>query len=477
MPHIWGTAYTLLFNIAVARHGGGEVVLRIEDTDQTRSRPEYEEPLISSLHWLGLTWDEGPDVGGPCGPYRQSERLEIYQQHAHQLVEAGHAYYSFTSAEELAAWRGRRAECETPPFYADRQCDPHEARRRVDGGESFVVRMKTPEEGTCTVVDTLRDEIAFAYAGIDDQIILKSDGFPTYHLAVVVDDHLMGIDWVIRGEEWISSTPKHLLLYEHLGWQPPTYTHLPLLLNPDRSKMSKRRNPTSIDYYRRAGFLPGAVVNYLALMAYPPEEDGEEKFDVDRLIERFDPARINLGGSIFDPKKLSWLNGRYIREDLSPVELHAELKSWLLNDEFVARIVPLMHERMETLGDFMPRTAFLFACDVAPSEDDLVPAKRETTEVAQMMQTVVWALEDVQIWNRDEVEGAIRRASEFWEWPIRDVTRPLFVALMGQAVGPPLYDSIVLLDLDMTRTRLLTAVSTLGGVSKKRLKALERRWR
>ena len=474
-PHL-GTAYYALFNIAFARKHGGDVVLRIEDTDQARSRREHEERLIAALHWLGLSWDEGPDVGGSRGPYRQSERLAHYQKYARQLVEGEHAYYSFATPEELAVWRSRR-EQEEPPYYAERELPVDEAQTRVDAGEPCVIRMKMPREGTSTVTDSLRGEISFDYSGLDDQIILKSDGFPTYHLAVVVDDHLMDINYVIRGEEWISSTPKHLLLYEQLGWDPPQYTHLPLLLNPDRSKMSKRRNPTSIDYYRRAGFLPAAVLNYLALMAYPPEGEGGEKFDFDRLVERFDLGRINLGGSVFDPKKLSWLNGRYMRENLTPEAVLAAMKNWLLNDEFLGQIIPLMHERMETLGDFVPRCSFFFAREVSPSQEDLVPENREPADVARVLQTAVWALEDVQPWNRDEVEKAIRRVSDFWEWPVRAVVQPLFAAVMGQPVGPPLYDSIALLELDVTRTRLLAAADLLGGVSRKQLKSLEKKWR
>jgi len=474
-PHV-GTAYIALFNIAYARAQGGKVILRIEDTDRARSRRHHEERLLSALKWLGLNWDEGPDIGGPAGPYRQSERLEHYEKYALQLVEAGHAYFSFCSPEELAAWRSRRDQGEPPPFYADRDRPALDNQRRAEAADSYVIRMKMPQEGTSIVIDSLRGEIPFEYATLDDQVILKSDGFPTYHLAVVVDDHLMGVDHVIRGEEWISSTPKHLLLYQQLGWDPPRHTHLPLLLNPDRSKMSKRRNPTSIDYYRRAGFLPIAVLNYMALMAYPPDGE-EEKFSFQELVDRFDLGRVNLGGSVFDLDKLSWLNGRYIREDLSPEALLGEMKNWLLNDEFIGAMIPLMQERMPTLGDFMPKCAFFFAREVNPSPDDLVPGKREAADVVAMLQTVVWALEELDPWSRDEIEKAVKLVADFWEWPIRDVTKPMFSSIMGQPVGPPLYESIGLLQVDMTRSRLLAAMTLLGGLSKKKLKALEKKWR
>ncbi len=479
-PHL-GTAYIALFNRLFARRHGGRLILRIEDTDRSRSHPDHERRLIDALRWLGLDWDEGPIVGGASGPYRQSERLDRYREAAEGLVEAGHAYYSFATPAELAAWRaeGQRAG-EPPPHEAERDADPGDGRRRHAAGESCVLRMKVPREGACVVPDLLRGEIRFDHGGLDDQVLLKSDGFPTYHLAVVVDDHHMGISHVIRGEEWINSTPKHLLLYEWLGWEPPVHAHLPLLLNPDRSKMSKRRNPTSIDYYRRAGYLPAAVLNYLALMAYPPARaaDGsdEEKFGLDELAARFELERVNLGGSVFDLEKLNWLNGRYIREDLTEGELLAALREWALNDETFGRLVPLMQPRMESLGDFLPRCAFLFARRVEAREEDLVPKKRTPGEVAATLQCAVWALEEVTPWGRDSVESALQAVAAAREWPIRDLTRPLYAALMGQPVGPPLYESMALLGADLTRARVLEAIEALGGLSKKRARRLEKEW-
>ena len=477
-PHV-GTAYQALFNLALARKHGGKLILRIEDTDQTRSRPEHEQQLLASLAWTGLQWDEGPDVGGPCGPYRQSERLDIYQEHARQLVEAGHAYPCFCTPERLADLRrGQMAEKARLGYDGHcRDLPADEVEPRLRAGEPHVVRLKMPRQGTCTFTDALRDAISFEFANFDDQVLLKSDGFPTYHLAVVVDDHLMGISHVIRGEEWINSMPKHLRLYECFGWQCPTHAHLPLLLNPDKSKMSKRRNPTSIDYYRRAGYLPQALVNYLALMAYPPADGDEEKFTFESLVDRFDLQRINLGGSVFDQEKLSWLNGRYIREDLSSGDILRALKDWLVNDQYLEQIIPLMQPRMETLGDFLPTCSFFFARQVSPDPQDLVPARREPAEVVEVLQTAVWALEEATPWDRDTVEAAVKRVSAFWDWPVRDVTRPLFTALMGQPVGPPLYESSALLGSDLNRTRLLSAIEVLGGLSKKKAGKLEKRWR
>ena len=473
-----GGAYQALFDLAFARKHGGQFILRIEDTDQARSRREYENPLFDALRWLGLEWDEGPDVGGPCGPYRQSERLDIYQQHARQLVEAGHAYHCFCTAERLTELRAEQSRNKQPLGYDGhcRHLPAEEVERQLAAGASHVIRMRVPDAGTCAVKDELRDPIEFDYGNVDDQIIRKSDGFPTYHLAVVVDDHLMGITHIIRGEEWISSVPKHLLLYEYFGWEPPVYVHLPLLLNPDGSKMSKRRNPTSIDYYRRAGYLPEALLNYLARMAYPPLEGDEEKFSLAQFTEHFDFAHINLGGSIFDMEKLDWLNGRYIREDLSPAELLERMKQWLLNDDYIGAMVPLLQPRMETLGDFAPKIAFFLSRKVEPAEADLIPKKREADDVVQMLQTSLWAFEATLPWDEEAIEAAIRRVAEFWEWPVRDVTVPLIVTLTGQRVGPPLFESLALLGLDLTRQRLLDAMNVLGGLSKKKMGRLDKAW-
>ena len=300
-PHV-GTAYTALFNLAFARKHGGKFILRIEDTDQTRSRPEYEKRLMDALRWLGIDWDEGPDIGGPHAPYRQSERLEIYQKYARQLVDQGHAYYCFCTSERLAELRAEQRRNKQQQLGYDGHCrelPAAEVEEKLDQGLPSVVRLMVPDEGICVLQDVLRGDISFEYRLLDDQILLKSDGFPTYHLAVVVDDHLMGITHVIRGEDWIPSAPKHLLLYQRFGWAPPVYVHQPLLLNPDGSKLSKRRNPTSIDYYRRAGYLGPALRNFLGLMTIAPPGE-EDKFSLEKMIEHFDLSRIRLGGCIFD---------------------------------------------------------------------------------------------------------------------------------------------------------------------------------
>ena len=285
IPHV-GTAYVALFNYAWARKNGGQFILRIEDTDRERSNRASERMIFEALHWLGLAWDEGPDVGGPCGPYRQSERFEIYREHAERLVAAGSAYPCFCTKERLDALREaqRKAKVAHALGY-DGHCraiPPEEGRRRREAGEPHVIRLAMPREGETVVADLLRGELRFDNTLIDDQVLIKSDGYPTYHLANVVDDHLMGITHVIRAEEWISSLPKHAVLYRAFGWEPPVFCHLPLLRNTDKSKISKRKNPVSLNYYRRAGYLPEALLNFLALQGWAIAEDREE-FDLGRV--------------------------------------------------------------------------------------------------------------------------------------------------------------------------------------------------
>jgi len=300
-----------LINYAYAKKNGGQFILRIEDTDRKRSTLASEQMILSALHWLGLAWDEGPDIGGGHGPYRQSERSELYQKYSEQLLKDGHAFRCYCTEERLSAMRAAQRRANTSPRY-DGYCLGLSAAQRKEldaAGTPFVVRMKIPAEGVCTVQDMRRGNIEIEWSTVDMQVLMKSDGMPTYHLANVVDDHLMGITDVIRGEEWITSAPKHLALYEYLGWQAPRIAHLPLLRNPDHSKLSKRKNPTSILYYERMGYLPEALLNFLGLLAVSLSE-GEEVLTLDQFVQQFSLDNISLGGPVFDIKKLNWLNSR-----------------------------------------------------------------------------------------------------------------------------------------------------------------------
>ncbi|MCD4707813.1 MAG: glutamate--tRNA ligase [Candidatus Sabulitectum sp.] len=477
-PHV-GTAYQALFGFVWARVNGGDFVLRIEDTDQDRSTDASELAILESLRWIGITWDEGPDVGGPFGPYRQSDRLSIYRNHIDQLIKNGHAYPCFCSKERLDEVRKKLIEEKAPNRGYDRRCrdlSPREAAEKIAAGETYVVRMKIPLEGECVFHDLLRGEIRKDWASIDDQVIMKADGFPTYHLAVVVDDHLMEITHIIRGEEWINSVPKHVLLYEFFGWEPPLYCHLPLLRNPDKSKLSKRKNPTSINYYRKAGYLPEALLNYLGMMGWHMP-DGSEKFSVPEMIKNFSLKDISLGSPVFDRAKLRWLNSRYIREDNSVAELSEKLQEWALNPEYISRVSSVVASRLETLSDWGYFTAMFFSDSVPVTEELLEVKDMEKSHVIELLQVTLWKLEELREWNSPAISSVLKEVSELFELKLKDLTSPLYGAICGSKVAPPLFDSMEVLGSDLCRTRITSAMGVLGGLSGKKLKKLEKKYR
>ncbi|MFU8780617.1 MAG: glutamate--tRNA ligase [Kiritimatiellia bacterium] len=476
-PHI-GTAYIALFNRAFAKHHGGQFILRIEDTDQVRSTRESEAAIFDALRWLGLDWDEGPDVGGAFGPYRQSERTAIYREHAERLVASGHAYPCFCTTERLAELRQMQEANQTRIGY-DGHCaglDAAAAAQRVASGEPHVIRLRTPPDGVCQITDRFRGVIDIAWETVDDQILVKADGFPTYHLANVVDDHLMEITHVIRGEEWISSAPKHLLLYEAFGWEPPVLAHLPLLRNPDKSKLSKRKNPTGILYYRQAGFLPQAILNYLGLMAYRPEGD-LEIFDFDTMVASFALDRVSLGGPIFDIQKLRAFNGHYIRE-LQDAELLETLKGWLLQDGSLLGLVRMAKPRLEQLADFVPMTAYMFADQVTLDPADIDQAGKVSGKAAEWVQFAQWEFERLSHWEAEDIRGCLSKVAECEGVKFKLLLGVFFRVFSGRAVALPLFETLVWLGRDMTLRRLQYAQEALReagvGLSGKALKRLEK---
>ena len=473
-PHV-GTAYVALFNMAFAKSQGGQFLLRIEDTDQARSTPESEQAILDALHWLGLDWDEGPDNGGDKGPYRQSERSEIYRKHADKLLDSDHAFRCFCTAERLDKLRVTQMENKQQLGY-DGHCmhlDKSEVAERATKGESHVVRMRVPREGQCSFNDMLRGEISIDWAQIDLQILLKADGMPTYHLANVVDDHLMEISHVIRGEEWINSAPKHQLLYEYFGWDMPVLCHLPLLRNPDKSKLSKRKNPTSILYYQRMGFLPEALVNYLGRMGWSMPDE-REKFTLTEMEQVFDIQRVSLGGPIFDVEKLNWLNGLWIREDLTTAQLGQRLQDWALNADMLEKILPHAQSRMNILSDFIPLSAYLVSGALHITAEDFNGANSDADATVRCLQFVLWTLEAQQDWSRDALFAALKSLSTAMELKPKVLFAPLFVAIAGGNSGYSMPDSMAILGPDMTRARLRSAIDVLGGVSKKAAKRLEK---
>lgn len=450
-PHV-GTAYIGLLNLIYARQRGGQFVLRIEDTDRTRFVATSEQEIFNSLRWMGLTWDEGPDVGGPYGPYRQSERTEIYREHVEILLANGSAYRSFETPEELEAIRKSQLAAKLPPRYngAHRELSEAEVDAFLAEGRAYVIRLKVPAEGETGFRDELRGEIKFSHNNVDDQVLLKSDGFPTYHLANVVDDHLMHITDVIRAEEWISSTPKHVLLYEAFGWELPRFWHMPLLRNLDKSKISKRKNPVSLIYYRQAGFLPQALLNFLGLMCGGMPAGGKidqakdvqiEIFDLAKMLEQFNFERISLGGPVFDLVKLKWLNGEYLRA-LSPEKFYEQLRTVLFSDEYLRAIAPLVQTRIETLNQFGDLADFLFRDDVMPPQDVFLPKKRTLEETVAFAVDQLAALEACD-WTSESLDSGLRNAGVAKEWSVKENFMLLRAVLTGRTTSPPLLESLV----------------------------------
>jgi glutamyl-tRNA synthetase len=462
-PHV-GTAYIGLINFIYARQRGGQFVLRIEDTDRARFVPTSEQMIFDTLHWLGLTWDEGPDVGGPYGPYRQSERTEIYREHADLLLANGTAYRCFCTPEELETGRKQQIAAKLPPRYPGtcRSLGEEKIAANLAENKPFTIRMKVPLEGSTTFRDELRGDITFEHSTIDDQVLMKSDGFPTYHLANVIDDHLMRITDVIRAEEWISSTPKHVLLYNAFGWQFPRFWHMPLLRNLDKSKISKRKNPVSLIYYRDSGFLPEAVINFLGLMGggMPSPTPIEivngakenEIFSLDEMIRRFEVPNIRLGGPVFDLTKLRWLNSEYIRA-LTTEAFYTALRSTVLSDKYLSGIGSLIQTRIETLGEFGDLTAFLLQDKVLPPPEVWVPKKR-TPEETLLFAADQLALLETTDWTHEAMELALKKLGEEKSWSVKENFMLLRAILSGSTMSPPLLESMVVFGKARTLDRL-----------------------
>lgn len=476
-PHV-GTAYIALFNLCFARQQGGKFILRIEDTDQVRSTAQSEQKILNALRWLGLNWDEGPDVGGNYGPYRQSERTEVYQKHVQQLLDQGHAFRCFCTEGRLSELRARQMQEKQQPGY-DGKClslSVEEVQKRQQAGEASVVRMKVPEAGSCEIDDYLRGKIEIDWAQVDMQILLKADGMPTYHLANVVDDHLMAISHVIRGEEWISSAPKHKLLYQYFGWDMPVLCHMPLLRNPDKSKLSKRKNPTSITYYERMGYLPEALLNYLGRMGWSMP-DGQEKFNLEEMITAFDLQRVSLGGPIFDAEKLNWLNGSWIRENLSTEQFADRVVAWAFNRDYLMQAAGMVQERVELLSDIAPLASFFVSGMLDISAADFQHKKLEPAEVRRLLQFATWRMEAIDAWQKPAIEAAFTTLAEQMQLKFRDFIAPIFIAITGKSSATPVMDSMVVLGPDISRVRLRYAVEVLGGASKKEAKRWEKEYR
>ena len=478
-PHV-GTAYIGLFNYAFAKHNGGDFILRIEDTDRTRFLGDSEQQIFDAMKWLGLNYDEGPDVGGEAGPYRQSERFSIYKDYAEQLVEKGEAYYCFCTAERLQKLRERQVAMKQAPGYDGhcRNLSKEEVEAKLAAGEPYVIRLKMPYEGETVVNDGLRGEIRFENSKIDDQVLLKSDGFPTYHLANIVDDHLMGITHVIRAEEWISSTPKHIQLYKAFGWDEPKWYHMPLLRNADKTKISKRKNPVSLNYYKEEGYLKEGLLNFLALMGWSFGEN-KEIFTIDEMIQNFSFDKISLGGPVFDLVKLGWVNNHHMRlKDLDEltklaIPYFAQAGYYenenLSDEEFskLKRIVEITREGSQTLKELPVNASIYFEdeFELPVIEEGMNKKERKSIEKLTSSLETETGKKSIQMFiekinklnekiSEDEAKQILHELQdEIGEGPAA-VLMPLRAVITGKARGADLYTVIAVIGKERTLARI-----------------------
>ncbi|MBI4330275.1 MAG: glutamate--tRNA ligase [Chloroflexi bacterium] len=472
LPHV-GNIRTALFNWLFARHSGGKFLLRVEDTDMARKQEGALEAILESLHWLGLDWDEGPETGGPYGPYFQSQRLATYHSFAEKLVAAGHAYYCFCSPQRLEIMRAEQAKRKEPPKY-DRHCrdlPPDEVARQRAGGVTPVVRFKTPMEGRTKFDDVIRGEVFFENGTLDDFVLLKSDGYPTYHLANVVDDHLMEISHVLRADEWLSSTPRHVLLYAALGFQPPVFAHLPIILGPDRSKLSKRHGATSVIEFKEQGYLPEVMVNFLALLGWSLDEK-TEIMSRQELITNFSLDRVSRTAAIFNIEKLNWMNGVYIRklgiDDLC-VRILPFLKKGMgprvqrsLPEGYIRAIIPLVQERARTLTEFVELMDFFFDEELGYDPQMLISKGIKSKEAAfGAFRAARQGIEHLARFDAAALEGLLRPLAAELELKTGDFFALLRLAVTGKTATPPLFETMSVLGRERCLTRIDAALKKL----------------
>ena len=476
-PHV-GTAYMALFNLIFAKHHQGDFILRIEDTDQSRSRTHFETSLYEALHWVGITWDEGPDIGGSYGPYKQSERIHVYQKYVQTLLDAGKAYKCFTTPKELAEMREVQRKMGRSGGYdrRHRNLSPEEIANFENRKAPYVIRLKVPLTGEVTFQDAVKGTITTPCSDIDDQVLIKSDGFPTYHLANVIDDYEMAITHVIRGDEWVASTPKHCLLYEAFGWEPPTFMHMPLLLGMDGKKLSKRKNPVSIHYYKEVGYLPEAFRNFLTLMGYSMPDD-QEKYGLESIIKYFDIKRVGISGAVFDVKKLDWLNQQYLIQNVPTEKLWPLISEWAFPPEFIERLMPLIHTRIKTFSEFLQLCYFFFVNELEYSQALLCPKDIAPELAISLLQCFLWSLEAKEYWTKPHIEETTKELATLFDIPLKKVLiKLLYACFTGKHTGPPLFASIELLGEHKSRARILQAINFLGGISQKSLSRLQEKW-
>ncbi|WP_418378226.1 glutamate--tRNA ligase [Acidaminococcus sp.] len=466
--HIGG-ARTALFNWLFAKSQGGKLVLRIEDTDQDRLKEDSVSQIITSLKWLGLNWDEGPEVGGPVGPYFQSERFDIYRKYCQQLIDEGKAYYCFCSAEDLAEQREKQRALKQPFHYARtcRNIPPEEAKKRVENGESYSVRIKVPLEGTIGFHDMIHGDIQFDVNQYDDFVIMKSSGIPTYNFAVVVDDHLMGMTHVLRAEEHVSNTPKQLFIYQALGWKAPQFGHMPMILAPDRSKLSKRHGATSVEEFRSQGYLPEAIVNYLTLLGWAPGND-EEIFSLEDTVKVFDFSKMSQKAAVYDVKKLTWMNGQYLSslplDHIVEAAISFFKEKGLVDDaylaahkDYFAHLVDVVRVRVKTLAEVADASTYFFK-DLDGYEEKGVE-KHFKPENAALLKKCHDKLAALPVFDLATTEQAYHEIADEMGISFGKVIHPTRLALTGRTFSPGMFDVMVLLGREKTLERLEKAIA------------------
>ena len=467
--HIGG-ARTALFNWLFAHKMGGKLILRIEDTDTERLKEDSVSQILTSLKWLGINWDEGPEVGGDCGPYYQSERLDIYKKYADKLLEEGKAYYCFCSAADLEAQREKQRAAKQPFRYARtcRDLSAEEVQARIAAGEPYSVRVKIPVEGTITVHDLIHGDVTFNMDQFDDFVIVKSNGMPTYNFAVVVDDHLMGMTHVLRAEEHLSNTPKQLLIYEALGWEPPKFGHMPMILAPDRSKLSKRHGATSVEEFRSQGYLAEAIVNYLTLLGWGPGDE-RELFTLQETVELFELEQMSKKAAIYDTKKLTWMNGQYLSE-LPLEKILPEAKPFFIKDGLVTeewfndaaneayfeKLVDVVRVRVKTLQEVADASSYFFK--ELEGYDEKGVSKHFKPENIAILEQCIAAIKADDVYDLASTEAAYNKIAADNGLALGKVIHPTRLALTGRTVSPGMFDVMVLLGKEKTLERLEKAV-------------------
>jgi len=462
-----GGARTALFNYLFAKATGGKFLLRIEDTDRTRFQEDSLKEIFESLRWMGLQWEEGPEVGGDFGPYIQSERLPLYNEHAQKLLESGNAYKCFCTSERLDAVRKEKEARKEQHGGYDRHCrdlSPEEVQKNIDAGMPYVIRLKAPLDGSISFEDMVRGIIETPVVMVDDTVLLKTDGFPTYHLASVVDDHFMEISHVMRGDEWIASTPRHVLLYKAFGWTAPIFAHLPVILSPDGGKLSKRKGAASVMDYKKAGYLPEALLNFLALLGWNPGDD-RELMDVNEIISAFSASKISGKPSVFDEQKLEWMNGQYM-EKYDPALLVAELTPmWaerglkVTDTEYAIGVVKLLQVRSKKVTEIAENADYFF---VDPTEYDEKQASKQFTSIVKPALDKLVAELPSADWDRESIEACIDRVASSLEMSAGKIKPALRLAVTGVGGGPDLIDMFIQLGKECTVKRIKNASDYIG---------------